>query len=166
MEMNWINATRLSICYRNHHLHRPDIDITDMDDIRKSFSKLKRDFKHRVGGKKRGPDRAGANSAGEGVGSPASPLRSGPRVEDGRISADVSQAYSRDPSPRLEPVTADEDRLDDSQRKEVGVDEKEVSRSHSYLDPDVENTGGSGSNRSCPNRNLTVRGHFLLNRCV
>ena len=114
-----------------------------MGDIRKSFSKLKKDFKHRVGGKKRGPDRAAADTAGEGVGSPASLLRPGTRVEEGRISTDVSQIHSRDPSPYPEPVTADEDRLDDPQRKEVDV----VSRSYSHLDPDLENAGGSGPSR-------------------
>ena len=113
-----------------------------MDDVRKSLSKLK-DFKHRLGGKKREQDSAEANPAGETVSSPAPPLLPGPHVEDGRISTEVSQACWTDPSPHPEPVTADEDRLDDPQTKEVDVEEKEVSRIHSGLDPDVGGAAGS-----------------------
>ena len=104
-----------------------------MDDIRKSFSKLKKGFKHRVGGKKHAPGEAGAGTAGERVSSSASPLGPGPRVtgsgqyeEEARISTDVSQVHSRDPSPHPEPMPVDEGCLDDSQRKEVGVDEKDL----------------------------------------
>ena len=43
-----------------------------MDDIRKSLSKLKKDFKHRFGGKKRAPGGAGTDTAGERVDSSAS----------------------------------------------------------------------------------------------
>ena len=109
-----------------------------MDDVRKSLSKLKKDFKHRLGGKKRGPDRAEGNTAGERVGSPA------PRVED---STGVSQAYSTDPPAHPESAAADEDRLDDPQRKDADVDEKEVSQSRSRLDPDTENAAGDGPSR-------------------
>ena len=115
-----------------------------MDDIRRSLSRLKKDFKHRVGGKKRGQDGAGTNTAQERVDSSASPLQPGPRVEESRISTDVSQAYFMDPSPHPEPVTADEDPHDDPQRKEVDVDEKEIGRSRLRLDPDAENAAGSG----------------------
>jgi hypothetical protein len=113
-------------------LRQPDIDITDMDDVRKSLSKLKKGFKHRLGGKK---------PAGETVGSPASLLPPGPRVEDGRINTDVSQAHSTDPLPHPEPVTADEDRLDGPQsRKELYVEgvagsgpSREINRASSPL---------------------------------
>ena len=145
--MNQIRATRPSIRYRDYHLRQSDINITDMDNVRKSLSELKKDFKHRLGGKKRGQDRAGANTTGERVGSPAPPLLPGPHVEDCGISTDVSQAYWRDPSSNPEPATADEDRLDDPQRKEVDVEEKEVSRSHSGLDPDVGGAAGSRPSR-------------------
>ena len=118
-----------------------------MDDIRKSLSKLKKDFKHRVGTKKRGQDRAGADTVHETVDSPASLPRPDPRVEDGRISTSVSQVHSRDPSPHPEPVTANEDHLDDGQRKEVDVDEKERSGSCSGVDPDADNAVGSGPSR-------------------
>ena len=126
-EMNWIRATRPPICYRDHHLRRPDID---MDDIRNSFSSLKKDLKRRLGGKKHAPGRVTADAAGGRVSSSASPLRPDPRVaasghdeedEEGRrISTNVSQAHSRDPSP----MPADEGRRDDSQRKEEDVGEK------------------------------------------
>ena len=114
-----------------------------MDDIRKPLSKLK-EFKHRVGGGKRGPSRVEVNTAEERVGSPASLLRPDSRVEGGTFSMDVSQACSRDPSPHPELATADEDRLDDPQRKRVDVDEKEVRQSLSRLEPDVQNATGSG----------------------
>ena len=151
VEVNWIKVTRPPICYRNHHLRRPDIDIIDMDDVRRSLSKLKKDLKHRLGGKKRAIDRAGANAAGEMDSSSASLLRPDSRVvvsghdgEGSGISAGVSQAHSRGPSPHPEPVPADEGYLDDPQRKEIDVDKKEVSRRHSSLDPDAEGAAGSG----------------------
>ena len=118
-----------------------------MDDVRKSFSKLKKDFKHRLGGRKRGQDGAGANAAEERVSSPAPLLPPGPRSEEGRIIADASQAYSTDPPPHPELVTADEDHLDDPQRKEVNVHEKEISQSHSRPGPDVGVAAGSGPNQ-------------------
>ena len=119
-----------------------------MDDIRKSLSKLKKGFKHRVGGKKHAPDEAGENTAGEGAGLSASPLRPDPRItvsgHDGggsKISTDVSRAHSRDPSPHPEPVPADRGRLDDPQ-SEVDVDEKQVTRKHSSPDPGVVGAAG------------------------
>ena len=118
-----------------------------MDDIRKSLSKLKKDFKHRVGGKKRGEDRAGVDTAQERVDSPASLLRPGPRAGGENFSTGVSQAHSRDPSSHPDPVAADEDRLGDPSRKKVDVEEKDLSRSRSRVDPDVEDAAGSGSNR-------------------
>ena len=127
-----------------------DIDTIDMDDIRESFSKLKKGLKHRVGGKKRAPDRAGDSTAGERVSSSVSLQRPDPRTavsghdgEGGATNANVSQARSRDPSPRPEPVPADEGRLDNPQKKEVDVGEKEASRRRSSLDADVEGTAGS-----------------------
>ena len=149
MEVNWTKATWSPISYRDHLLHQQDIDITNMEDVRKSLSKLKKDFKHRIGGKKR----AGADVVGERVSSSASLLRSDPHVtvdghdgEGSGISADVSQANSRDPSPHPEPVPADEGRLDDP-RREVDADEKEVTRKNSSLDPGVEDAAGSGPGR-------------------
>ena len=127
-----------------------DIDTIDMDDFRKSFSKMKKGFKHRVGGKKRAPDRAGDNSAGERASPSASLQQPDPRIavsgHDGGGSgtdANASQARSRDPSPLPEPVPADEGRIDDPQKKGVEVGEKEPSRKHSGLGADVEGAAGS-----------------------
>jgi hypothetical protein len=152
MEMNWIKATRPPISYRDHRLHQSGIDIIDMDDIRKSLSKMKKDFKHRLGGKKHVPDRAEADTVGERVDSSASLLRPDPRLavsgRDGggrKISADVSQAHSRGPSLHPGSVPADEGH-DKPQGREVGVDEKEGSRSHSRLGPDLQD--------SSPNREI------------
>ena len=138
---NRIKATRQAIYYRLHHLRRPDIDTTDMDDIRKSLSKLKKDFKHRLGGKKRGLD----STAEERVVSPASLLRPSPRAEEGGTGTGASQTYSTGPPPHSEPATADDDHLDDPQREE-DTGEKGVGRSRSSLDPDVG--GGPGSRPS------------------
>ena len=118
-----------------------------MDNMRKSLSKLKKDFKHRIGGKKYGLDETGANAAGERVGSPASLLRPGPRVEDGRTITDVSQPYSTDSPPHPQPVMAGEDHPDDPQRKEENTDKQGVNRSRSSLDPDVEGAGSGPSRR-------------------
>ena len=120
-----------------------------MVNIRKSLSKLKKAFKHRLKGTKRGPDRAGANAAGERA-SPSTPF---PRLDScatasggdgggGIISTDASQARPRDQFSQPKPVQADEG-SDDSQGRTVGVDEKEVSRSRSRLDPDVGSDAGS-----------------------
>ena len=74
--------------------------------MRKSFSNLKKDLKNRLGGKKRAPDSAGANAAGERVSSSASLLQpdshavvSGHNEEGTGISTDISQARSSGPSP-------------------------------------------------------------------
>ena len=120
-----------------------------MDGIRKSFSKLK-DFKRRLGGKKRALDREGAGAAGERVSTSASLLRSDSRIvasghdEGGtRITADISQARSRDPSP----MPADEGHRDDPQRKEADVDKKEGGQRDPGPDPGVEVAAGSGPRR-------------------
>ena len=127
-----------------------NIDTIDMDDIRESFSKMKKGFKHRVGGKKRAPDRAGGNSAGERASPSVSLQQPDPRIvvsghygERSRTDANVSQARSRDPSPCPDPVPADEGRLDDPQKREADVCEKEPSRRRSSPDADVEGTAGS-----------------------
>jgi len=65
-----INATRRAICYRNHHLGRPD---SDMDDLRDSFSSLKKSIKRRIKGKKGKADNPGAGGSVERIG-PSGPL--------------------------------------------------------------------------------------------
>ena len=151
--MNRIKATRLPISYRNHHLHPPDIDSVNTDDMRKSLSKLKEGFKHRPGGKKRAADRAGAIATGETVSSSASLTRPDSRVtaggcdeEGSRISTDTSGVHSRGLSPQPKLVQADEG-LDNPQGRKVDVDKKEVSQRHSRLDPNVEAAAGSGPGR-------------------
>ena len=151
--MNWINATRPPICYRNHHLRRPDIDILDMDDIRQSFSKLKKDFKHRLGGKKRAADTAGADPAGETTGPSLSLIRPDSRAtvggldeEGGRISADISQAHSKDRSPQPRPMQAYEGG-DNPQEREADVDQKGASQSHLRLGPDAGDAVGGRSSQ-------------------
>ena len=122
----------------------------DMEDIRKSFSKMKKDFKHLLSGKKSAPDRAGTGTAGERVSSSGSLLRPDPRVvasghnEEGtKISTDISQARARDPFP----TPADEGRRDNSQRKEADADEEEVGQRDSGSGPDVGVAAGSGPGR-------------------
>ena len=111
---------------------------------------MKKDFKHRLRGKKRAPDRVGPDAVGERVSSSASFLppdsraaASGHNEEGTKIGTGVSQARSRDPSP----MPADEGRRDDSQRKEGDVDEKEVGQRDSRPDPDVEIAAGGGPGR-------------------
>ena len=119
-----------------------------MSDIRKSLSKLKKSFKHRVGGKKHAADRPGADAAGETASSSLSATRpvtaSGRGEEENRVSTDISQAHSRDRSPQPTPIQAGEGR-DNLQGREADVDEKKASRSHSRPGPDVG--GAEGSSR-------------------
>ena len=122
-----------------------------MDDMRKSFSNLKKDLKYRLRGKKRAPDRAGDDATGERVSSSGSLLRPDSRVaasghneEGSRISTDISQARSREPSPQPKPVPVDEGRRDDPQRKEADVGGKEGGQRGLRLDPDVAISAGSG----------------------
>ena len=124
-----------------------------MDDIFDSLSKKGRKLKDRLRGKKREPDRTGANTPGDIAGSSGSLLRPEPRTVAGghdregkRTSTGVQQDHSRDPSPQPEPTPADGG--DDArQRGEADVDEKEVSQNHLRLDPDVEVVVDSGASR-------------------
>ena len=121
-----------------------------MDDIRQSFSKLKKDFKHRLGGKRGGADRAGANAAGEATGSSLSLTQPDSRVTvsgldegGGRIDTDTSQAHSKDRFPQPKPMQADGGN-DNPQGREADVDEKEAGQSHLRLAPDVGGAAGGG----------------------
>ena len=121
-----------------------------MDDMRSSFSRMKKGLKHRLGGKKLASDRPEDKATGERVDSSASLLRPDPRAaESGHdekrsgISTGVLQAHPREPSPQPEPMPADEGR-GDPKGKEADVDRKEASRRHSRLGPDVEVAPGSG----------------------
>ena len=116
-----------------------------MDEMRKSLSKLKKGFKHRLGGKKREADRTGENAAGEIASSSLSPTRPDLRVtasvpgeERGKISTDTLQAHSRD-QPQLKPVQADEGD-GNPQGREADVDEKGANQSHLRLGPEAGGT--------------------------
>ena len=74
------SRTRLAICYRNRHLRRLD---TDMDDLRDSFSSLKKGIKRRLKGKKGKADNPGAGGSEEGIGPSGPPPRPGPAVVTG-----------------------------------------------------------------------------------
>ena len=65
----WITATRPAISYHNHHRHRFD---TNMDDLRGSLSKFKKDIKHRLRRSKREGDKPGAGGHEESVDSSSS----------------------------------------------------------------------------------------------
>ena len=97
-----------------------------MDDIRESFSNLKKGFKQRLRGRKHEPDGAGG--------------------DDGEGSTDGRQVRSRNRSPQPGPVPAG-GRDDDTQRGDAGVDGREDSQRHSLLDPDVEVGTDSGPGR-------------------
>ena len=124
-----------------------------MDGMRSSFSRFKKDIKHRLGGKKHAPDRIGANPTRGRTDTLDSPLRpdnyaaaSGHDEEGSRISTDVLQARSRDIYPQPEAIPVGNDN-GDPQRRETGVDEKEAGQRGSYLDPDIQAAGESGPNQ-------------------
>ena len=124
-----------------------------MDDIRESFSNLKKGFKQRLKGKKHKPDRTELNATEESVDSSGSLLRPESRIAAGggdgkgsRTSTDGRQVCSRDRSPQPGPVPAS-GYNDDGQRGKAGVDRGEVSQRYSRLDPDVEVAVGSGPSR-------------------
>ena len=143
--MNW-GAGPPGIPYRNHHLRRAEID---MDDLRGSFSRFKKDIKHRFRGRKRAPDEVTANTTVERADPSASllrsdsrPLASGHGGEGTRTSTDALQAHLRDISPRPEPIPAREGH-NDPHGREVEVGEKEVTQ-HPDPEPDAEVAVGSG----------------------
>ena len=106
------------------------------------FSKLKKDHKHRLRGKKHKPDRTGANAPAESVDSSGPFLRPEPRVvaggghdrEQSGNSTVGQQVCSKDRSPQSElmPAGGGDD------------DGREVSRRYSHPDPDVGVAVGSG----------------------
>ena len=71
---------RPAISYRNHHQRRLD---TDMDDLRGSFSRFKKDIKHRLGRSKGKGDKSGAGGREESVGSSSSFTQPEPRISTG-----------------------------------------------------------------------------------
>jgi len=100
-----------------------------MDDIRDSFSRMKKKFKYKLTGSKRKPDRTGPDARGEKTGSTGSLPRLEPRVVangshdrggDG-ANTDGRQAYSTDLGCR-----------------EVDIGGGGFSQRHSYLHADAE----------------------------
>ena len=125
-----------------------------MDDVRSSFSKLKKDVKYRLRGKKHTPDNVGAGTAGERVDSSSSLLRPEPHLtasgDSGggrRTSTDVRQAGSRDPSPQPKPIpTGGGNEV--PQKGNAGDDEKEASQGHSDPGPDTKVAEESGPDQA------------------
>lgn len=124
-----------------------------MDDMRNSFSRLKKeikkevkDFKHRLTDKLRGSERTGADTAGERVDSSDSLLRPEPSGHDGEGSKTTTgdrQMRSRDQSPLPEstpPGGGDDDR-------KGGEADLSGSQRHSRPDLDVEVVVESGPSR-------------------
>ena len=62
--MGRIKVTRLAIYYLNYHLRSPD---TNMDDLRGSFSRLKKGIKYQFTGSKRKTEKSGASGREERV---------------------------------------------------------------------------------------------------
>ena len=138
--MGWklIEATRSAICYRNHHLYRPN---TDMDEIRSSFSKLKKKFKHRRTGSKREAGRTGSSAHVEGVDQAGpSPRAESPAVASGRQDRDGNGANTdgRRSQQQDEPESM-------PTHGSGNVDGRVVNYSHTH--PDVEVTVASGPSR-------------------
>jgi len=110
-----------------------------MDDVRDSFSKLKKKIKRPLKWSRDKPDRTGPGASGERVDSTGSLPRPEPRVvagggreRDGNgTNADGRRARSTDRSPK--PVSAG-----------IENDEREASHMHSRLDLDVEVAVESG----------------------
>ena len=123
-----------------------------MDDIRSSFSRFKKDIKHRLRREKQAPSRVGADPTGGRTDPLGSTLRpdhaaaSGHDEDGTKTSTGVSQARSRGRSSQPEPIPTDKGN-DDPQRREADVDEKEAGQRHSLPDPDIQVTGGSGPNQ-------------------
>ena len=113
-------------------------------DMGNSFSKLMKDLKHRLRGKKHKPDRTGANAPAESVDSSGLFLRPEPRVvaggghdrEQSGTSTVGQQVGSKDRSPQPEPLPAGGSD-DDGKRETTGGDGREVSQIYSHPDSDV-----------------------------
>ena len=123
-----------------------------MDDIRDSFSRLKKDLKYRLRGRKHKPDITGASTVEERVDSSGSLLRpdshavvGGHHGERSGTGAAGRQARSKDLSPQLAEPRPTSGSRDNRQRGEADVDAKEVKQRHLRPDPDIEiKSVGSG----------------------
>ena len=115
-----------------------------MDDIRDSFSRLKKDFKHRLRGRKDKPNRTGANTAEESddpSGSLPRPEPHGTGVghdEGSGTNTGGREVRSMDQYPQ--PAGGSDD---NRQRRETDIDGRKVSQEHSCVGIAV----GSGPGR-------------------
>ena len=76
----WIGTAGPAVSYRDHHQHRFDIN---MDNLRDSFSRLKKDTKYRFGRSKRRGDERGPSGHEESIGSSSSFPQPESRVSTG-----------------------------------------------------------------------------------
>lgn len=116
-----------------------------MDGVRSSFSRLKKDIKHRMRGRKGKPDRTGADTTGGGVSSDPDAVVGGRDGEGSGTNTAGGQVHSRDQS-QLEPIPAGEND-DGRQKREAEVDEKGTGRRDLRLDSNVKVAVGSGPSR-------------------
>jgi len=113
-----------------------------MDDMRNSFSRMKKKIKHRLVESKRKSDRAGSDASGERADSSGPLPRQEPRVAVGGghdrggngTDADGRQVRSTDRAPESVPAGGSDN---DQERGQADVDGREVSQRSSRLDPDV-----------------------------
>ena len=121
-----------------------------MDNIRASYSRIKKKIKHRLTGDKHKRDGAGSDASGGRVDSsgslpqPEPPIAAGGGGDrDGNgTNADGGQDFSTGGAPQPElGLTGHND--NDRQRREADVDEREASQGYSRLEPDVETVEGS-----------------------
>ena len=71
------------LCYRNRHLRLPDIEI---DDLRESFSRMRKDIRHRLTKTKRKAGEPGTGGSGERIDPTGPLLRPEPPVVTGGSS--------------------------------------------------------------------------------
>ena len=128
-----------------------------MSNFLDSVTSKGRKFKERLKRKPGKRDKAEADVAEEGIGSPSSFLPPVPHIatdghdEGSRTGADTRQVHSRDRSPQPESVLVG-GRDNDREGKGVNVGEKVVGQRHSCLEPNVETVvgGGAGSTEVGP----------------
>jgi len=125
-----------------------------MDNIRDSFSKMKKGFKHRLTGRKRKPDGTGADPSGEradlttSIPQPESHAVAGESYnrEGDRVNAAGEQVSSTDPPPQPDgPESVPPHGSDNGQEEgETEVDGGEASQRDSHTRPEIEVATGSG----------------------
>jgi len=135
----------------HHHLRSSD---TNMDNIRDSFSKMKKRFKHRLTGRKRKPDGTGVDPGGERADSttsipqPESHSVAGESYnrEGDKANTDGEQVSSTDPPPQPDgPESVPTRGSDNAQEEgETGIDRGESNQRDSHTRLEIEVAVGSG----------------------